>query len=343
MSSIMVERPVSLSLYSPPSSPSPPFSPIRRRRLFAPQCHRIRQPYLFFPPSSKRNVSSSLPLLNSSHRSAFEGVSSSSSSAFAPSPSPVSRRTIRSILKHNPRYSKNKIPPTTTATTTDVSPFPSLHQRSILPSQFEPITRAVSPSSSSNSSSYSKKRDLYHHDGDYCFPNCIDNSDNDSSQHPMKKRRCINQQNSSPSQELSVDESINSEESSSSITTRTTTTDGVADEYAEQPLVRCVSFDEDDIDTTNYNKVVARVRFQPKVGTKLIPCRHSYLQCEKRMMWVPLKQLGYNAKRNKIEYKYDNWDLEQATEEDQMDIDPRTGSYVHPVHSFLRRYYKERD
>ena len=50
-------------------------------------------------------------------------------------------------------------------------------------------------------------------------------------------------------------------------------------------------------------------------------------------MWNGRKHIRRNAKRNTLEYQYDGWKWETATEEDGFVSDPAgTGETVHPWH-----------
>ena len=69
-----------------------------------------------------------------------------------------------------------------------------------------------------------------------------------------------------------------------------------------------------------------RARFDEKQvvsSTIYIPSRQRYSEEEKRAMWTSSKELDENARRNRIEYSYDGWNLEGATEEDQMIPHPK--------------------
>ena len=87
-----------------------------------------------------------------------------------------------------------------------------------------------------------------------------------------------------------------------------------------------------------------RARFDtidPVSSTFLIPSKDCYDLSEKLAMWSSLTSLEANAIRNKIEYAYDGWTFENATEENGMYYHPETGNYIHPVH-FCRTSRQER-
>ena len=55
-------------------------------------------------------------------------------------------------------------------------------------------------------------------------------------------------------------------------------------------------------------------------------------------MYTKREEIRINKLRNKREYAYDNNDWENATEENEMEVDDETGEYVHPVHRVKRTW-----
>lgn len=95
---------------------------------------------------------------------------------------------------------------------------------------------------------------------------------------------------------------------------------------------------------TLFQRQPRRARFDaidPVSSTLLIPSKDCYDLSEKLAMWSSLTSLEANAIRNKMEYAYDGWTLENATEENGMYYHPETGNYIHPVH-FCRTSRQER-
>ena len=75
------------------------------------------------------------------------------------------------------------------------------------------------------------------------------------------------------------------------------------------------------------------IRFASHANVVEIPNRLSYTMKQQHRMWNGNKAIRSNAKRNKIEFEWENWDWEHSLEEDEFEsVD---GVLVHPAHLSL--------
>jgi len=79
------------------------------------------------------------------------------------------------------------------------------------------------------------------------------------------------------------------------------------------------------------------VRFHPNVYKKIIPNRSNYTDNERRNMWSSLEEIRIASKRNILEFSYDQWKWRNATEEQFMYYNSKTGRHdIHPAINAFR-------
>lgn len=82
------------------------------------------------------------------------------------------------------------------------------------------------------------------------------------------------------------------------------------------------------------------IRFHNKVKVLRIPSHELYPDDMKINIWSTQKEILENARRNTIEFSFDNWDWRGATEDEAMQLAPN-GQRVHPVH--VRQHFSNNE
>lgn len=91
--------------------------------------------------------------------------------------------------------------------------------------------------------------------------------------------------------------------------------------------------DEDDAPATKKRqRGGGGVSFSSAVAVQPIPHSCTLTPVQRRKMYTTCVEVRQNKIRNKKEYRYDNYNWRNATEEWEMGVDMVTGELIHPVH-----------
>jgi hypothetical protein len=74
------------------------------------------------------------------------------------------------------------------------------------------------------------------------------------------------------------------------------------------------------------------IQFKSHASVLYIPNRLWYTKKQRKRMWNGNKAIRQNAKRNKIEFEYENWDWLNVLEENEFIQQEDNGSPIHPAH-----------
>jgi len=72
------------------------------------------------------------------------------------------------------------------------------------------------------------------------------------------------------------------------------------------------------------------VSFEEFVKIYPIPSRTEYSEQTRNALWISQEQMAKDYARNMREFQADNWDWREATEDENMYEDARTGELIHP-------------
>mmetsp|Transcript_23794 Transcript_23794/g.49795 ORF Transcript_23794/g.49795 Transcript_23794/m.49795 type:complete len:294 (+) Transcript_23794:192-1073(+) len=90
--------------------------------------------------------------------------------------------------------------------------------------------------------------------------------------------------------------------------------------------------DDDAPTTTKKRQRGGGVSFSSTVAVQPIPHSYTLTPMQRRKMYTTCVEVRQNKIRNKKEYRYDNYNWRNATEEWEMGVDMVTGELIHPVH-----------